>query len=127
MFEGIAGSFTSAKPGGITIHINWKRFLTDYNWKGFLTLIFLLIIAFYFRSQMEWGSIEQVIIDTVALSIIGIAFLITILKPDFFIRKTMEPGVKWMIRIFGAVWVATFIWQIYVAWETYYVIQQINN
>ena len=41
------------------MHINWKRFLTDYNWKGFLALILLLIIAFYFRSQMEWGSIED--------------------------------------------------------------------
>jgi hypothetical protein len=22
--------------GGITMHINWKRYLTDFNWKGFL-------------------------------------------------------------------------------------------
>lgn len=109
------------------MHINWKRILTDYNWKGLLTLMLLLGFTYYLRSQMEWGSIEQVIIDTVALSITGIAFLITILKPDFFIRKTMEPGVKWMIRILGVIWVATFIWRIYVAWETYYVIQQINN
>jgi len=109
------------------MHINWKRYLTDFNWKGFLTLILMLSIAFYFRSQMEWGSIEQVIMDTVIFSIPGIGFLITILKPDFFIRKTMEPGEKWMIRILGAVWVATFIWQIYVAWETYYMYQLISN
>ena len=109
------------------MHINWKRYLTYFNWKGFLTLILLLSIAFYFRFQMEWRSIEQVIMDTVIFSIPGIGFLITILKPDFFIRKTMEPGEKWMIRILGAVWVATFIWMIYAAWETYYVIQQINN
>jgi hypothetical protein len=56
---------------------------------------------------MKWRSIEQVIMDTVIYSIPGIGFLITILKPDFFIRKTMEPGEKRMIRIIGAVWVAT--------------------
>ncbi len=84
------------------MHINWKRYLTDYNWKGFLTLILLFSIAFCFRSQMEWRSIEQVIMDTLIFSILGIGYLITILKPDFFIRKTMEPGEKWMIRILGA-------------------------
>ena len=101
------------------MHINWKRYLTDYNWKGFLALILLLGTAFYFRSQMEWGSIEQVIIDTVALSIIGIAFLITILKPDFFIKKPMGSVDRWIVRILGAVWVATYIWQISIIWETY--------
>ena len=101
------------------MHINWKRYLTDYNWKGFFALILLLGIAYYFRSQMEWGSIEQVIIDTAALSIIGIAFLIAILKPDFFIKKPMKSVDKWMVRILGTVWVATYIWQISIIWETY--------
>jgi len=76
---------------------------------------------------MEWGSIEQVIIDTFALSIISIAFLITILKPDFFIKKSMESVDKWMIRILGAVWVVTLIWRISVVWETYYMFQLISN
>ncbi len=102
------------------MHINWKKYLSDYNWKGFLVLILLLSFAYYFRSQMEWGSIEQVIIDTVALSIIGIAFLITILKPDFFIKKPMKTVDKWMVRLLGAVWVATYIWQISIIWETFY-------
>ncbi len=66
---------------------------------------------------MEWRSIEQVIMDTVVFSILGIGFLITIFKPDFFIKKPMESVDKWMIRILDAVWVATFIWQIYVACE----------
>ncbi len=85
------------------MHINWKRYLTDYNWKGFLTLILLLSVAYYFRSQMEWRSIEQVIMDTVIFSILGIGFLVTIFKPDFFIKKPMESVDKWMIRILCAV------------------------
>ncbi len=98
------------------MQINWKRFLADYNWKGFLFLILLLSIAYYFRSQMKWLSIEQVIMDTVIFSILGIGFLITILKPDFFIRKPMLAGEKWMIRILGAMWVAIYIWQISATW-----------
>jgi len=102
------------------VHINWKKYLSDYNWKGFLVRILLLSFAYYFRSQMEWRSIEQVIMDTVIYSILGIGFLITVLKPDFFIKKPMKSVDKWMVRILGVVWVAILIWLINIAWEGYY-------
>lgn len=93
----------------------------------FILMIAVVTVAFYlYFFHFDKYSIQQAIAFTVGISVVVIGYFITIIKPDFFIKKPMISYEVWLIRILGAAWVILSSLWIKATWDSYYMWKQLG-
>jgi hypothetical protein len=91
-----------------------------------LTIAVVTVAAYLNFFHFDKYSIQQAIASTVGTSVVVIGNFLTIIKPDFFIKKPMVSYEAWLIRILGAAWVILGSLWIKATWETYYMWKQLG-
>ncbi len=97
------------------------------SWVVFILTVAVFIVAGYLSFfHFDQYSIQQAIASTVGFSVVVIAYFITIIKPDFFIKKTLSSFEVWSTRILGALWVILGSFWIWAVWNNYYMWKQLG-